>query len=102
MVRHGPLGIAPNGLALRPEPPGSCRVAGLSRAAGTPNSLADLDGHRGIFYTNRGVADWRFFGPDGATIVRGRAALRVNNGDVMRDAAFAGLGIALLRCFCRR
>ena len=64
-----------------------------------PNSLAELDGHRGIFYTNRGIADWRFSGPDGATIVRGRTALRVNNGDMMRDAALTGLGIALLPMF---
>jgi DNA-binding transcriptional LysR family regulator len=61
--------------------------------------LTDLDSHRGIFYSNRGVGDWRFSGSNGATIVRGRAALLVNNGDVMRDAALAGLGIALLPMF---
>jgi DNA-binding transcriptional LysR family regulator len=31
--------------------------------------------------------------------VRGRAALLVNNGDMMRDAALAGLSIALLPMF---
>ena len=31
--------------------------------------------------------------------MRGRTGLRVNNGDVMRDAAVAGLGIALLPTF---
>jgi DNA-binding transcriptional LysR family regulator len=31
--------------------------------------------------------------------IRGRSALRVNNGDMMRDAALAGLGIALLPLF---
>jgi len=31
--------------------------------------------------------------------VRGRPSLRVNNGDMMRDAALAGLGIALLPLF---
>ena len=31
--------------------------------------------------------------------VRGRAALRVNNGDIMRDAALSGIGIALLPTF---
>lgn len=66
---------------------------------GTPRSIADLDDHRGIFYTNRGVADWRFVGPDGAQIVRARVALRVNNGEMIRDAALAGLGIALLPAF---
>ena len=31
--------------------------------------------------------------------MRARVALRVNNGDMMRDAAIAGLGIALLPSF---
>ncbi|ENN89467.1 putative LysR family transcriptional regulator [Rhizobium freirei PRF 81] len=66
---------------------------------GTPASLADLEDHRGIFYTNRGVADWRFQGPDGAVAIRGKLALGVNNGDVLHDAAIAGLGIALLPAF---
>ncbi len=66
---------------------------------GVPASLSDLESHRGIFYTNRGVADWRFEGPDGAVVVRGKLALGVNNGDVLHDAAMAGLGIALLPAF---
>jgi len=66
---------------------------------GTPASLADLGDHRGIFYTNRGVADWRFQGQDGAVVIRGKLALGINNGDVCRDAAIAGLGIALLPAF---
>jgi len=63
---------------------------------GTPGTKEELQNHRGIFYTNRGVADWRFEGKDGALVVRATVALRVNNGDMMRDAAVAGLGIALL------
>ena len=66
---------------------------------GTPVSLAELDGHRGVFYTNRGIADWRFHTADGVVLVRGNVTLRVNNGDMMRDAAIAGLGIALLPMF---
>jgi DNA-binding transcriptional LysR family regulator len=66
---------------------------------GLPRSIAELDDHKGIFYTNRGVADWRFLGTDGAQIVRAKVALRVNNGAMMRDAALAGLGIALLPTF---
>ncbi len=66
---------------------------------GVPASLSDLESHRGIFYTNRGVADWRFEGPDGAVGVRGKLALGVNNGDILHDAAMAGLGIALLPAF---
>jgi DNA-binding transcriptional LysR family regulator len=63
--------------------------------AGVPASLDELALHRGIFYTNRGIADWRFESGD----ARPRVALRVNNGDMMRDAAVAGLGLALLPGF---
>ncbi|KAF5882026.1 MULTISPECIES: LysR family transcriptional regulator [Rhizobium] len=66
---------------------------------GIPSSLSDLNSHRGIFYTNRGVADWRFQTPDGAIVVRAKLALGINNGDMLRDAAIAGLGIALLPAF---
>ncbi|ARO28356.1 LysR family transcriptional regulator protein [Rhizobium sp. NXC14] len=66
---------------------------------GTPSSLADLNRHRGVFYTNRGVADWRFQTPEGAVVVRAKPALAINNGDMLRDAAIAGLGIALLPAF---
>ncbi|CAN7567675.1 LysR family transcriptional regulator [Rhizobium sp. LjRoot258] len=66
---------------------------------GAPKTLADLDGHRGIFYTHRGVADWRFQTPDGAIVVRASQAVGMNNGDMIRDAAIAGLGIALLPAF---
>lgn len=68
-------------------------------AHGVPKTTAELDEHRGIFYTNRGAADWRFATPDGVEIVRARVGLRVNNGDMIRDAAVAGLGIALLPLF---
>ncbi|TCR90813.1 LysR family transcriptional regulator [Rhizobium sp. BK376] len=66
---------------------------------GTPASLAELDSHRGILYTNRGNFDWRFERPEGPVIVRARSALRMNNGDMIADAAIAGLGIALLPAF---
>ncbi|WP_426954451.1 LysR family transcriptional regulator [Muricoccus radiodurans] len=66
---------------------------------GTPASITELEQHAGIVYTNRGAADWRFVGARGASIVRGRPGLRVNNGDMMRDAAIAGVGIALLPTF---
>jgi len=66
---------------------------------GTPKTLQDLERHRGIFYTNRGAGDWRFATGQGTVSVRGEASLRVNNGDMIRDAAIAGLGIALMPTF---
>lgn len=100
VVRHGPL-LDSSLTAWRLAPSRRVLVASPDYLArhGTPNSLTELNGHSGIFYTHRGVADWRFSDPDGVTIVRGRAALRVNNGDMMRDAALAGIGIALLPMF---
>lgn len=66
---------------------------------GTPRTPRELERHRGIHYLNRGTADWRFDGAGAAVVVRAAVALRVNNGDVMRDAAVAGLGLALLPSF---
>jgi DNA-binding transcriptional LysR family regulator len=67
---------------------------------GTPRTLDDLGAHRGVFYTNRGVADWRFVDAAGETVVvRATVALRANNGTMALDAAIAGLGIARLPTF---
>jgi DNA-binding transcriptional LysR family regulator len=64
-----------------------------------PRTIGDLERHRGIIYSNRGVADWRFRQSGRWSVVRPGAALHVNNGILMRDAALAGLGIALLTTF---
>jgi DNA-binding transcriptional LysR family regulator len=100
VVRHGPIADS-RLMAWRLAPSRRVLVAAPSYLDrhGTPRSLAELDGHRGVFYTNRGAADWRFLGAAGATTVRAAIALRVNNGDMMRDAATAGLGLALLPMF---
>ncbi len=65
---------------------------------GAPRTAAELETHRAILYANR-TSDWRFESAGGALVVRPRPALRVNNGLVMRDAALAGLGVALLPSF---
>jgi DNA-binding transcriptional LysR family regulator len=64
-----------------------------------PRTIGDLEQHEGLFYANRGIADWRFKTGANAVIARARARLYVNNGDLLRDAAIAGLGIALLPMF---
>jgi DNA-binding transcriptional LysR family regulator len=100
VVRHGPLAdsrlvawqLAPSRRVLVAAP------AYLERY-GVPRTPQDLQQHRGIFYTNRGAADWRFEGPAGAVVLSAQPALRLNNGDVMHDAARAGLGLALLPTF---
>lgn len=61
----------------------------------------DLTRHRGILYSRR-EADWRFDRPSGALVIRPQVALRLNNGVMMRGAALAGLGVALLPEFMMR
>lgn len=68
------------------------------RTHGTPTSVDELARHSAVLYTNRDP-DWRFEAPGGWAVVRPRAALRVNSGLVMRDAAVAGLGLSLLPNF---
>jgi DNA-binding transcriptional LysR family regulator len=106
VVRHGPI-LDTRLMAWKLAPSRRVLVASPAylREHGAPGSVGELAGHRGIFYTNRGVADWRFPRTPGsasgedAVVVRGRLALGINNGDMIRDAAIAGLGIALLPMF---
>jgi len=100
ILRHGPI-FDSRLVAWTLAPSRRLLVASREylERCGRPISLAELEGHRGIFYTNRGVADWRFQTPDGVVQLRAQLGLRVNNGDMMRDAAIAGLGIALLPTF---
>lgn len=100
VVRHGALKDS-RLVAWRLAPSRRLLVASPDYLArqGTPSTMDELQNHRGIFYINRGVADWRFQRKEGALVVRATVALRVNNGDMMRDAAVAGLGIALLPTF---
>jgi DNA-binding transcriptional LysR family regulator len=66
---------------------------------GQPSSLDELARHRAIIHSNRGAADWRFRVAGKWVTLHPNVALRVNNGLLMRDAAVAGLGIALLATF---
>jgi DNA-binding transcriptional LysR family regulator len=100
VVRHGP--VADKRLVVK-RLAKSRRVLVASpsylKRYGQPTSLRELGIHRGVIYSNRGVGDWRFrLGRTWKTVTP-QAALRVNNGLLMRDAAAAGLGMALLPTF---
>lgn len=99
VIRHGPVGDT-RLVAKRLATTRRVLVASPAYLAekGVPSTMAELSGHCGVLYANRD-ADWRFAGPDGWMVLRPRAALRVNNGLLMRDAALAGLGITLLPTF---
>jgi DNA-binding transcriptional LysR family regulator len=100
VVRHGRI-VDSRLMAWRLAPSRRVLVASPNYLArhGAPRFVAELEGHRGIFYTNRGAADWQFASQKGTVTVRAQPGLCVNNGDMMRDAAIAGLGIALLPMF---
>lgn len=64
-----------------------------------PASPAELERHACLPYGHEGRAAWTFV-VDGANMtVDVHGPLRANNGEVIRDAAIAGLGIALLPDF---
>jgi DNA-binding transcriptional LysR family regulator len=100
IVRHGPVD---DDRIIVKRLSASRRVlvasADYLKRSGKPASLQELEQHRGIIYTNRGAADWRFRVGRNFVIAHPKVALRVNNGMLMRDAAIAGLGIALLPTF---
>lgn len=100
VIRHGPI-FDTRLMAWKLAPSRRVLVAAPAYLAkhGLPRSLDDLGAHRGLLYTNRGIADWQFAGPNGAITIRTKIGLRVNNGDMLRDATLAGLGIAFLPTF---
>ncbi|WP_018231825.1 LysR family transcriptional regulator [Thioalkalivibrio thiocyanodenitrificans] len=71
-----------------------------ARAQGLPRRVEDLAGHRGILYSNVHPNDQLRF-KRGGGFVTGHfgTSMQVNNGDIMRDAAIAGLGLAVIPDF---
>jgi len=67
------------------------------KARGKPEKPRDLADHDLLFY---GYGEqWRFKVGDKWEQVRGRSVLRANNGEMLRAAAKAGLGICILPSF---
>lgn len=66
---------------------------------GRPASIDDLQKHRAIHYMERGPDDWSFRSANELAIARVAPRLRVSSCLAMREAAIAGLGIAMLPTF---
>ncbi|AGS22480.1 LysR family transcriptional regulator [Rhizobium etli] len=67
---------------------------------GVPRDIVDLAAHDCLFFTSRGQRQaWRFRSGGGWIKAQGRSRLRLDSGQAVRDAALAGLGIALLPDF---
>jgi DNA-binding transcriptional LysR family regulator len=99
VVRHGPI-VDQRVVVKRLARSQRCLVAAPAylQAVGAPQTVAELSRHRGILYSHR-ETDWRFQLQDRTHVIRPERALRFNNGLLMRDAALAGLGVALLPRF---
>ena len=99
VIRHGPIRDA-RVIARRIASSERHLVAssGYLKAHGTPRNVEDLEAHTAILYSHRD-ADWRFAVGRRSLVVRPRMSHLVNNGILMRDAALAGVGIALLPAF---
>lgn len=77
-----------------------CASPGYLARHGTPRTLADLAGHACLGYTLSGnVTQWRVEGPEGPDTVDISGPIRADNGDIIRQAAVAGAGIAFQPCF---
>jgi DNA-binding transcriptional LysR family regulator len=64
---------------------------------GTPAHPAELVHHRALVYAHEaGGPTWRFLGLDGEVTVRVNGPFAANNGEALRVAAIAGIGIARL------
>lgn len=67
---------------------------------GTPLHPRDIADHDVLVYTNNATpALWRFPDGDDWHQVQGKVRLRADNGELLRDAAIAGLGIVQLPSF---
>lgn len=67
---------------------------------GRPQTPDELTRHNCLIYTNASVADqWQFRVGGVVRSVRVSGTLRANNGEILREAALAGLGLALLPTF---
>lgn len=96
-VRIGPL--LDSSLVARPLAPQQllvCAAPSYLARHGTPQSPEELRQHRCLHYAYASTGNEWHFEKDGVPhLVRVNAALRANNGDVLRTAALAGHGIIL-------
>jgi DNA-binding transcriptional LysR family regulator len=69
-------------------------------ARGRPQHPRDLNGHDLLLYANVASGrQWRFKIANRWEYIRGNVRLRADNGDVLREAAVAGLGVVVLPTF---
>ncbi|MEH6801205.1 MAG: LysR family transcriptional regulator [Halopseudomonas sabulinigri] len=77
----------------------TCASPAYLEAHPAPQTPADLRQHECMLYGHSKTVEWRYWidGRSQAVAVQGR--YRVNNGELVRDAAIAGLGLTMLPAF---
>ena len=77
-----------------------CAAPEYLRKKGTPTEPADLIHHQCLVYTNENRPEhWQIAGPEGSQTIRVKGPICADNGDTLKAAAVAGMGIALLPTF---
>ena len=77
-----------------------CAAPSYLGRRGEPQTPTDLAGHACLHYSNLAPRDeWTLMGPKGPETVVVSGPLCANNGDLLRQAAIAGLGIVALPDF---
>ncbi len=71
-----------------------CAAPAYLDARGRPQQPEDLSAHECLHYSYWAGGDaWQLHGPRGEVSVPVHGGVRANNGDVLREAAIAGMGI---------
>ncbi len=76
-----------------------CGSPDYLRRRGVPQTLADLKDHECLAYRHSAGLAWTFGSADRIESEAVSGSFRANNGEVLRDAAIAGLGLAQLPTF---
>jgi DNA-binding transcriptional LysR family regulator len=79
-----------------------CCSPGYARRRGKPKTPADLARHACLLYGHGGAVNWDFVVDGALKSVEVHGPLRANNGELLREAAAAGLGIVRLPDFIVR
>ncbi|WP_186127340.1 LysR family transcriptional regulator [Burkholderia gladioli] len=77
----------------------ACCSPAYRRSHGEPAAPAELHRHACLLYGQESRDGWEFETPEGRRAYAVQGPLIANNGDVVRDAAIAGLGVAMLPQF---
>ncbi|QCI69485.1 LysR family transcriptional regulator [Phreatobacter stygius] len=75
-----------------------CAAPSYVATRGEPADIDELERHDHLIFRSRGRShSWRFRSSDGSWVkAQGGSRLRLDSGEALRDAAVAGLGVALL------